>query len=80
MVLGGSIYSFNSPVSGSKERYKENYGAMHVSASDTAITFEFISLTGAIIDSYTIDDGSSSTNGGLSRFSGCTTNNNASVD
>ena len=53
---------------------------MRVSASDTAITFEFISLTGAIIDSYTIDNGSSSSNGGLSSFSGRTINNNASLD
>jgi hypothetical protein len=54
--LGGhSIYKFNTPVTGSQVRYNGDYGAMRVDASDTAITFEFISLSGNIIDAYTIE-------------------------
>ena len=56
--LGGrSIYGFNTPVSGSQVRYNGDYGAMRVDASDTTITFEFINLSGSIIDSYTIVTG-----------------------
>jgi PKD repeat protein len=56
--LGGhGIYSFNTPVSGSQVRYKGDYGAMRVDASDTEITFQFINLSGSIIDTYTIEAG-----------------------
>ena len=77
--LGGhSIYNFNTPVSGSQVRYNDDYGAMRVDANDTAITFEFISLSGDIIDSYTIDAGTPAPNddsGG-----GCTIGSDASAD
>jgi tartrate-resistant acid phosphatase type 5 len=53
--LGGrSLYTFNSPVPGSQVRYNSDYGAMRINASDTAITFEFISTSGNVIDSYTL--------------------------
>jgi hypothetical protein len=53
--LGGdSIYGFVSPVSGSQLRYNGDHGAMRVEASNTAISFEFISLSGSIIDTYTL--------------------------
>lgn len=53
--LGGrSLYAFNSPVPGSQVRYNSDYGAMRIDASDTAITFEFINVSGNVIDSYTL--------------------------
>lgn len=53
--LGGrSIYDFNTPVAGSQVRYNSEYGAMRVDASDNAITFEFISASGSVVDTYTI--------------------------
>jgi hypothetical protein len=53
--LGGrSIYAFNSAVPGSQLRYNGDYGAMRIDASDTDITFEFINVSGILIDSYTL--------------------------
>lgn len=80
--LGGrSIYKFNAPVSGSQVRYNDDYGAMRVDANDAAITFEFISLSGDIIDTYTIEarvDNSGGGGGGGS--GGCTIRSDVSVD
>jgi hypothetical protein len=57
--LGGrSRYDFGTPVAGSIVRYRDNYGAMLVDASDTAMTFQFINVDGAVIDTYTIEPGS----------------------
>jgi hypothetical protein len=54
--LGGeSIVGFGSTVSGSQVRYSGNYGAMKIDTSDTAITFQFITRSGSVIDTYTID-------------------------
>lgn len=55
--LGGrSIYDFNNtPVPGSQVRYNSDYGAMRADASDIAITFEFINVSGSAIDTYTIE-------------------------
>jgi len=54
--LGGQpIYDFGAPVSGSQVRYNAAHGALRVAASDTAITFEFINVSGSIIDTYTIE-------------------------
>jgi len=62
--LGGrSIYSFNTPVSGSQVRYNSDYGAMRVDASDISITFDFISTSGSIIDTYTIEAALTDTDG-----------------
>jgi len=46
-----------TPVQGSAARYSADWGTMLVQASDTTLTFEFISLEGGgtVIDSYTID-------------------------
>jgi tartrate-resistant acid phosphatase type 5 len=54
--LGGSpsIYWFESPLEGSQLRYRDDNGAMLVTATSEEITFEFITRTGALIDSYTI--------------------------
>ncbi|MBI4546462.1 MAG: metallophosphoesterase [Ignavibacteriae bacterium] len=53
--LGGkSIYSFGTSVSGSQVRYNADYGAMLVTATTEAITFQFITRKGIVIDTYTI--------------------------
>jgi len=53
--LGGqSIGSFRSPISGSQIRYRGDYGAMLVYASEADISFQFIARTGAVIDTYTL--------------------------
>jgi hypothetical protein len=54
---GGGRYDFGSPIAGSTVRYSANYGTMLVQASDTSITFEFVSVAGGgtLIDSYTVD-------------------------
>jgi len=51
---GGSIYSFNDPLPGSVGRYQGDYGAMLVEATREAITFQFITVHGEVIDSYTL--------------------------
>lgn len=53
--LGGrSIYPFGTPIPGSVVRYNDDYGALRVQANNTCITFQFISRTGQVIDTYTI--------------------------
>jgi len=61
--LGGSdIYGFkHKTVPGSQVRYNSDYGAMRVDASDTAITFEFIDLSGTTIDTYTVSNSTANT-------------------
>ncbi len=52
--LGGrSIYSFGTPVPGSQLRYNDDYGAMRISADGAQMTFEFVNLAGAVVDSFT---------------------------
>ena len=58
---GASIYTFNIPVPGSEARYNGNYGAMLVEASGSYITFQFITRTGLVIDSYTLGTAPTST-------------------
>lgn len=47
----------DTPVAGSAEQYNDNYGTLLVEASESSITFDFISVEngGTLIDSYTID-------------------------
>jgi hypothetical protein len=53
--LGGeSIVGFGATTSGSQVRYAGDYGAMRVDATDTAVTFQFVTRTGTVIDTYTI--------------------------
>ncbi len=53
--LGGNgIYRFKTVVPGSQVRYNADFGAMLVEASHDAITFQFISRKGVIIDTYSI--------------------------
>jgi hypothetical protein len=53
---GNSPYGFNTPVTGSQVRYNGNFGAQRVTASSTAITFEFLSVDGGgtVQDSITL--------------------------
>ncbi len=51
---GASIGDIVAPISGSQVRYNDDYGAMRVDASDIAITFEFLSVSGEIIDTHSI--------------------------
>jgi tartrate-resistant acid phosphatase type 5 len=54
--LGGESYvAFTgTPLPSSQVRYAGNWGAMQVNAADTQIQFQFISLSGTVIDSYTV--------------------------
>ncbi len=51
---GNELYSFGTPVAGSELRYNDDFGAMRVEASDTQLTFQFISRMGTIVDTYTM--------------------------
>jgi tartrate-resistant acid phosphatase type 5 len=56
--LGGvSIREFGTPIAGSQVRYADNYGAMRVTASPTALTYEFIAIDGTVVDTYTQNGG-----------------------
>lgn len=50
---GNSQYVFGPPVPGSLVRYRDGFGAMRVTASRTAIIYEFIGVNGTLIDTYT---------------------------
>jgi hypothetical protein len=53
--LGGkSKGSFGKVVGGSQIRYNADYGALFVTATPTQLDFEFRTVTGAVIDSYSI--------------------------
>jgi tartrate-resistant acid phosphatase type 5 len=53
--LGGAArYAFGKAIAGSKVRYRANWGAQRVVATDTSLTFQFISVSGATIDRYTL--------------------------
>ena len=54
--LGGStsIHSFGSPVTGSVVRYNNDFGAMLTNASSSQMSFQFITRTGAVIDSFSL--------------------------
>ncbi len=53
---GQTLRMFLLPISGSQVRYNDDFGAMWVQATETAVTFQFFSLTngGELIDSYEI--------------------------
>lgn len=55
---GGALYAFGEPVEGSKQRYNADHGAMLVTATDEAITFEYYSIWegGTRVDSYTLSE------------------------
>lgn len=51
---GASRYSFGKPVSGSKLRYRANWGAQFVTATATTLTFTFRTVSGKVVDTYRI--------------------------
>ena len=51
---GSSIYPFRDPLPGSLVRYNGDFGALQVEASETAMFFQFINLSGEVIDSFEI--------------------------
>jgi hypothetical protein len=53
---GGSKYGFEALISGSQIRYNDDYGAMLVEANESNITFQFITRTGLLVDTYIIGD------------------------
>jgi tartrate-resistant acid phosphatase type 5 len=53
--LGGdSTGSFNTAIAGSVVRFGDDYGAMRISASASALTFEFITRRGVVVDTFTM--------------------------
>jgi tartrate-resistant acid phosphatase type 5 len=54
--LGGhpARYAFTAAVEGSQEFFNDDYGAMLVEATETQITFHFITRSGELIDSSTL--------------------------
>jgi hypothetical protein len=42
------------PVGGSQVRYSEDFGAMRIDADWKQITFQIITRTGRLVDSYTL--------------------------
>ena len=53
--LGGdSTGSFNTAIAGSVVRFGDDYGAMRISANASALTFEFITRRGVVIDTFTV--------------------------
>jgi hypothetical protein len=54
--LGGNgRYDFQEIVEGSQVRYNDDYGAMLVEASPESLAFQFVSIGGEVIDTYTIE-------------------------
>ncbi len=54
--LGGAPrYNFGIPVDGSQIRYNADYGAMLVEATDITLNFQFITRSGIVIDSFSLN-------------------------
>jgi tartrate-resistant acid phosphatase type 5 len=52
---GGTVlYDIGNPVEGSQVRYNEDFGALQVDAMPTQITFQFVTRTGVVVDTYTV--------------------------
>jgi hypothetical protein len=51
---GGAIYQFEEPLPYSLVRYNDGYGAILATANDNQITFQFITTSGEIIDTFTM--------------------------
>ena len=54
---GAGLYQFNTPIAGSVVRYNATHGAMWATATQTALTFEFIATDGALVDTSTLQGG-----------------------
>ncbi len=56
--LGGNgSYGFEEILSHSEARYRADYGAMRVTADRQKITFQFITRSGKVMDSFTLEKG-----------------------
>jgi hypothetical protein len=54
-VGGDDLVAFTgTPIAGSQVRFDDDFGAMRVEATDTSIRFQFITRSGAVIDTHTI--------------------------
>jgi len=53
--IPGPYYFHNPPTEGSVVRYRDNYGALRVTATAQRLTFEFITIDGKTIDTYTLE-------------------------
>lgn len=53
-VGGGAIYEFRDVLPGSQVRFRDAYGAMLVTATSTRMDFQFITVQGQVIDSYSL--------------------------
>jgi hypothetical protein len=51
---GGPRYDFNDPLPASQIRYRDDYGAMFIEATEQRISFQFITRNHEIIDSFEI--------------------------
>lgn len=49
---GGAIYGFDDPIPGSQVRFNQDYGALRVEASLEQITFQFITRSGEVVDTW----------------------------
>jgi tartrate-resistant acid phosphatase type 5 len=52
---GGPRYTFEEAVPGSQVRFRDDYGAMLVTATTADLTFEFYTRAGILIDVYSLD-------------------------
>lgn len=58
--LGGrSLYTFGEIVAGSQFQYNSDYGALLVEASDDVMTFQAVTRTGTVLDTFAISPGQS---------------------
>ena len=56
--LGGDArYNFSTPVEGSQVRFRDDWGAMLVGATDETMLFHFITVEGIIIDTFRLGSG-----------------------
>lgn len=51
---GSSIYPFGFPIPGSAVRFNGDFGAQLVTATDCTLTFEFITISSTVVDTYTL--------------------------
>ncbi|HJS28462.1 MAG TPA: metallophosphoesterase [Anaerolineales bacterium] len=56
--LGGfGPYNFNTPLPGSLVRFNDDYGALFVEATQDAITFQFVTRAGEVVDTFSLTGG-----------------------
>lgn len=49
---GSRLYPFGPPLAGSRVRYNDDYGALFVEATHSSMSFQFITRTGKVVDTY----------------------------